>query len=215
MVKENSLEMPKIEKIEKISDKKLDDDMDLIFILDRSGSMYSSEQDTINGFNSFIEKQMTKHPHNKVTTILFDSEYEVLYSQKSITDVKPLSTEEYYVRGSTALLDAIGKTITNYERTTNKTLCVITTDGLENSSIEYSKEKIKTMVESSNWEFIYIGAGIDSYAEAGSIGIRKNNIANYEKTSEGTTNLFDAIDYATDDFMSCSEIHVSWKRKLD
>jgi Mg-chelatase subunit ChlD len=215
MVNENPLKIPESEKIETINDEKLCEDMDLIFILDRSGSMYGSERDTINGFNSFIEKQRIKHPNNKVTLILFDNDYEVIYSQKQITNVETLTTEEYYVRGSTALLDAIGKTISNYERTTNKTLCIITTDGLENSSNEYSRKQIKNMIESSSWEFIYIGAEIDSYTEAGSIGIRQDYIANYEKTSEGTDDLFDAIDYATDDMVCYSKIVPTWKRKLD
>ncbi len=205
----------KIENFEKIEVE--NEEMDLFFILDRSGSMYGSEKDTINGYNSFIEKQLSKNQNIKVTTILFNNKYETLHSQKPITDIKPLTSNEYYVRGSTALLDAIGKTITNYERTTNNALCIITTDGLENASREFNKNQIKEMIENHKWKFIFIGAGIDSYAEAKQIGIKRNHVANYEKTEAGISNMFEAVDYAVD-FCCCEfddDLDESWKEKLE
>jgi len=128
------------------------EDLDLIFLIDRSGSMYGSEEDTIGGFNSFIEKEKLKEGNTRVTTILFDHEYEMLYKRKDIDDVNKLTRDEYYVRGSTALLDAIGKTITTLDREIdNKALFVITTDGMENSSVEFSKSQIKSMIQNHNW----------------------------------------------------------------
>lgn len=175
-----------------------DKDLDLIFLIDRSGSMHGSEKDTIGGFNSFIEKERKKELNTKVTTILFDDLYEVLYERKSISDICELSEDEYYVRGCTALLDAIGKTINSLNhKIDNKVLFVIMTDGMENSSVEYSKEQIKNMISSHSWEFIFVGADIDSYSEAGKIGISKSRIANYAKSKEGYDDVFTSIDNAT------------------
>ena len=117
--------------------------LDLIFLIDRSGSMYGSEKDTIGGFNSFIKREKDKGLNTKVTTILFDHGYDVLYKRKDINDVCDLTSNEYYVRGSTALLDAIGRTIVTLEKEIcNKVLFVIMTDGMENSSVEFSKSQI-------------------------------------------------------------------------
>ena len=140
--------------------------------------MYGSEKDTMGGFNSFIEKERKKEFNTTVTTILFDHEYEILYKRTPINDVKELTSEEYYVRGSTALLDAIGKTITTLDKEIdNKVLFVIMTDGMENSSIEFSKTQVSNMIKNHDWEFIFIGADIDSYAEAGHIGIKRTHVA--------------------------------------
>ena len=192
-------------------------DLDLIFLIDRSGSMYGSEDDTIGGFNSFIEKEKLKEGNTKVTTILFDHDYEMLYKRKSIDEVDKLTRDEYYVRGSTALLDAIGKTITSLDKEIdNNVLFVITTDGMENSSLEFSKSQIRSMIQNHNWEFIFIGADIDSYSEAGNIGIKKSRIANYERSSRGVEKLYSSIDAAS----SCLRKNVSldngkWKKDLD
>ena len=162
-------------------------EMDIVFLLDRSGSMGGLEHDTIGGYNSYLKKQKDKNA--KVTTVLFDNEYEILHDRKDIKDVKKLTQKEYFVRGSTALLDAIGRTI-NYldSKKANKVMFVITTDGYENASREFSKEQIKKLIKKhDNWEFIYIGAGIDSYAEGSSIGIKKTNISNYQKSGKGTS----------------------------
>lgn len=175
-----------------------DKSLDLVFLIDRSGSMYGSEEDTIGGFNSFIEKERKNELKTNVTTILFDDKYEVLYKRKSISDVKKLTKEEYFVRGTTALLDAIGKTITTLDKEVdNNVLFVIMTDGLENASVEFSKSQIKNMIDNHNWEFIFLGADIDSYAEAGSIGIARSRVANYEKSSQGVDRLYSSISRAS------------------
>ena len=191
-------------------------DLDLIFLIDRSGSMYGSEEDTIGGFNSFIERERKKGFNTKVTTILFDDGYDVLYERRSINDVSPLTSDEYYVRGSTALLDAIGKTITSLEqKIDNKTLFVITTDGMENSSVEFSKAQISNMINNLNWEFIYVGADIDSYSEASQIGFRKSRVANYEKSARGVDDLYLSIGNATDYIRENRVFEEEWKRNLE
>ena len=195
-----------------------DEEMDLFFILDRSGSMYGTENDTINGFNAFIEKQLARNHNIRVTTILFDGKYEVLYSRKPIHEVRPLTREDYFVRGSTALLDAIGRTITTYEREVNSAMCVITTDGYENASREFSRIQIRNMIKNCGWEFVYIGADIDSYGEASRIGIRQSRVANYSKSSVGIDNMYDAVDKVTARFYETRDIndeHVEWKKDLD
>lgn len=192
-------------------------DLDLIFLIDRSGSMYGSEDDTIGGFNSFIEKERKKEFNTNVTTILFDHEYEMLYKRKSINDVDPLTREEYFVRGSTALLDAIGKTITSLDKEIdNKVLFVITTDGKENASIEFSKAQISNMIKNHSWEFIFIGADIDSYSEAGHLGIRKSRVANYRKSAEGVERMFNSVENATMHLRKNRDLDdFNWKKVLD
>lgn len=179
--------------------------------------MYGSEEDTIGGFNSFIEKEKLKEGTTRVTTILFDHEYEMLYKRKDIGDVDKLTREEYYVRGSTALLDAIGKTITALDKEIdNKVLFVITTDGMENASIEFSKSQIKSMIQNHNWEFIFIGADIDSYSEAGQLGFTKSRIANYDKSSRGYEKLYKSIDFATTSMRNDVSLdEVNWKKDLE
>lgn len=197
---------------------KSDKELDVVFLLDRSGSMSGMEQDTIGGYNSYLNKQRNNTYSTKITTVLFDNEYELLHNRTDIKDVKDLTSHEYYVRGCTALLDAIGKTINELSSKVgeNKVLFVITTDGLENASREYTKEKIKSLISSHpHWEFLYIGANIDSYAEGASIGIRSSNISNYCKTKKGTKNLFSAIDKATTMMYECASLNEEWKEELD
>ena len=193
------------------------EDLDLIFLIDRSGSMYGSEEDTIGGFNSFIEKEKLKEGNTRVTTILFDHEYEMLYKRKDIDGVNKLTRDEYYVRGSTALLDAIGKTITTLDREIdNKALFVITTDGMENSSVEFSKSQIKSMIQNHNWEFIFIGADIDSYSEARQLGIKKSRVANYDKSARGVEKMYSSIDFASTSMReNVSLDNVNWKKDLE
>ena len=195
----------------------LNQDLDLIFLIDRSGSMHGSEKDTIGGFNSFIEREREKGFNTKVTTILFDDAYEVLYERKSINDVSDLTENEYYVRGCTALLDAIGKTITTLNhKIDNKVLFVIMTDGMENSSVEFSKEQIKNMISNHTCAFIFIGADIDSYAEAGALGIRKSRTAYYEKSKRGVEDLYSSVENVT--FCMRNEISLddaNWKKDLE
>lgn len=193
-------------------------EMDVVFLLDRSGSMAGIEKDTIGGYNSYLEKQRKNKLNNKITTVLFDNEYELLHDRVDIKDVKDITDKEYYVRGCTALLDAIGITITNLDKHVkdNKVLFVITTDGLENASREYTKEKIKDLINKHpNWEFLYIGANIDSYSEGASLGIKRNNIANYSKTKKGTSALFESIGNVSMSMYCERSIDESWKEKLE
>lgn len=193
-------------------------EMDVVFLLDRSGSMSGSETATIEGYNSYLNKQRKNKLNTKITTVLFDDKYELLHEQKSITQINNLTEKEYYVRGCTALLDAIGITITNLDKKVgnNKVLFVITTDGLENASQEFNKQKIKSLIEShSNWEFIYIGANIDSYSEGTSIGISRKNISNYSKTKKSTAALFDCIGDACMCLYEEKELSSNWKSKLE
>ena len=191
------------------------EEMDIVFLLDRSGSMGGIEEDTIGGYNSYLKQQ--KNNNVRVTTVLFDNQYEMLTNRENIKNVSYLDNKKYFVRGSTALLDAIGKTI-NYLDNENckKVLFIITTDGLENSSIEFSKEKINKMIKKhDNWEFMYIGADIDSYHEGESIGIKKYNIANYTKSKKGVSQLFNAVSKASDAMYENSIISSDWKDELE
>ena len=193
-----------------------DQDLDLIVAIDKSGSMWGSEKDTMGGFNAFIEKEKNKEFNTKVTTILFNDGYEVLYERKAIEDVGELTSKEYYVGGSTALLDAIGRTITSLNsKIENKVLFVVMTDGMENSSIEYSKKQIKNMISSHSWEFIFIGADIDSYGEAGSIGFKKSRIANYEKSNAGINDAYYSVACAADSMRKNMDLDdANWDAEL-
>ena len=175
---------------------------EIIFLLDRSGSMAGLESDTIGGFNAFIEKERQLEGETIVTAVLFDDRYEILWN--GIDANKAILTDkEYYVRGSTALLDAVGKTIldvgyrlskTSEETRPGKVIFVITTDGLENSSREFSYKKVKELIkhqqEKYNWEFIFLGANIDAAKEAGNIGICKDNAYSFEASKAGVEKMY-------------------------
>lgn len=195
--------------------KRINNEMDVIFLLDRSGSMGGIEKDTIGGYNSYIDSQRGKNV--KVTTILFDDKYEVLHNREDVDNIKKLTNKEYYVRGCTALLDAIGKTIKTLEsKNPNKVIFFITTDGYENASKEYNKSQIKELIEShKDWKFMYIGADIDSYSEGRSLGIDDSFIANYEKSEKGVTKLFSALSSASECYYESNELKKSWKNELE
>ncbi len=195
--------------------KRINNEMDVVFLLDRSGSMGGIENDTIGGYNSYIDSQRGKNI--KVTTILFDDKYEVLHNREDANNIKKLTNKEYYVRGCTALLDAIGKTIKTLEsKNPNKVIFFITTDGYENASKEYNKSQIKELIEShKDWKFMYIGADIDSYSEGANIGIAEDNIANYRKSSKGVTKLFSALSSASECYYESNELKKSWKNELE
>ena len=172
---------------------------EVVFILDRSGSMSGLEADTIGGFNSMIEKQKKEDGEAYISTILFDDRSEVLYDRVPVNKVEPMNDKQYFVRGCTALLDALGGAIHHIanvhkyareEDRPEKTLFIITTDGMENSSHVYSYDKVKKMVEKEkskyDWEFLFLGANIDAIEVAGRFGIDADRAINYECDSEGT-----------------------------
>lgn len=188
---------------------------DLIFMLDRSGSMKKQAKTTIKEYNSYIENM--EEENIKVTTVLFDDEYEMITRRKDVDEVKKITKEIYYPRGCTALYDAIGKTIKYMdEEETQKVIFIIITDGLKNCSIRYSKDKIKSMIyRHSNWEFIYLGADIDSFNEGTNIGIDEKNISNFEKGNKGTHNLFKSIKKTVDMFCEDAFVSKDWKDDLE
>ena len=172
---------------------------EIVFILDRSGSMSGLEGDTIGGYNSMIDKQKKEEGEVLISTVLFDGETEVLHDRIPLDKIGPITDREYYVRGSTALLDAVGGAIHHIgnvhkyareEDVPEKTLFIITTDGMENSSRNYSYDKVKKMIERQkeryHWEFIFIGANIDAVSVAGRFGVDKHHAVTYECDSEGT-----------------------------
>lgn len=191
--------------------------LDIIFLLDRSGSMSGSENNTINSYNSYLSKQKKNKYLTKITTILFDDQYEILFNRENIKEVKYLTNKEYYVRGCTALYDAIGKTINFYSRQIkNKVLFIIITDGLENASREFDKLRIKQLIQNHpNWEFIYLGANIDTYSEATKIGIKESNIASYQKTKKGFNDIFEAVDEATISLLKHDNLSNKWNQRLN
>lgn len=175
---------------------------EIVFLLDRSGSMSGLENDTIGGFNSFIKNQCELDGETIVTTVLFDDKYEILWDGVNGKQLE-LTSKDYYVRGATALLDAVGKTIINVgNRLANtdelkrpgKVIFVITTDGYENASREFSYKKIKEMIthqqEKYNWEFIFLGANIDTAAEANNLGISEVNAFSYDASEEGIKDMY-------------------------
>ena len=209
---------------------------ELVFILDRSGSMSGLESDTIGGFNSMIAKQQKETGDAIVSTVLFDDETDVIHDRVSIKDVKKLTEDDYYVRGCTALLDAVGGAIHHignvhkYAREEDrpaKTLFVITTDGLENASKNYSFKDIKRMIERQkekyNWEFLVLGANIDAIEVAGNMGIAKDRAANYNCDEEGTALNYRVLEAAVSRVRkckSCADMSTAfaggaWKADID
>lgn len=189
--------------------------LDVVFLLDMSGSMQGMEEDTIGGYNGYLDNM--KDSDAKVTTVLFNGSHEMITNGKCIKNVKKLSRKQYIPGGSTALLDAIGDTIKYMDdKCSNKVLFIITTDGEENSSRRYTKEDIKKLINiHDNWEFIYLGADIDSYSEASSIGIKSNRTSNYKKTSKGVSKLFDKLKNMSWLYMEENCISDDWKDGLD
>ena len=192
-------------------------ELDVVFILDRSGSMSGSEENTITSFNEYLEKEKKNKFKTNITTVLFSHEFEYLHKREDVKSVKPLTNKDYYVGGCTALYDALGNSILDLEKVNpKKALFIIITDGYENASMEFNKDKIKKLIKKhSEWEFIYIGADIDSYASAGEIGIRKDNIANYKKDRAGTNILFNAVGNFECEYLSDTPITSRWKKDLD
>lgn len=178
---------------------------EIIYILDRSGSMGGLEADTIGGYNSMLAKQKKEEGEALFSTVLFDDKIEVLHDRKPIGEIEPITDKDYYVRGCTALLDAVGGAIHHIrnvhkyirdEDVPEKTLFIITTDGMENASKEYDYAKVKKMVEQqkeAGWEFIFLGANIDAVEVAGRFGVAASRAVRYECDSVGTALNFTAM----------------------
>lgn len=201
---------------------------ELVFILDRSGSMSGLEADTIGGFNSMVEKQKKENGEALVSTILFDNESEVIHDRVSLDKIKKMTDKDYYVRGCTALLDAIGGAIHHIgnihkyarpEDIPEHTLFIITTDGMENASHSYTSEKVKKMIEerkkNDNWEFIFLGANIDAVETARNFGIDEDHAANYNCDAEGTALNFAVISDAICEVRASKPLSRKWKAKID
>lgn len=201
---------------------------ELVFILDKSGSMSGLESDTIGGYNAMLKKQQEDPGEAIVTTVLFDDHYELLHDRISIKGIRPITEKEYFVGGSTALLDAIGKTIhkignvqrhTSEDLRADQVLFVITTDGMENASREYTYEKIKQMIEDQKakygWEFIFLGANIDAVTTAARFGINADRAANYNADGEGTRLNYQAVSEVVSYIRINKTISEHWKEEID
>ena len=201
---------------------------EIVFILDRSGSMAGLEEDTIGGFNAMIEKQKREPGEAYVSTVLFDNTCDVIHDRVAIRKVAPMTRKEYYVRGCTALLDAIGGAIHHIgnihkyareEARPEKTLFVITTDGMENASREYTYPRLKAMIERQKekygWEFLFLGANIDAAKEAARFGIDADRAANYHADRQGTAVIYEAVSEAVCSVRASRPMSKAWKRSID
>ena len=202
---------------------------ELVMILDRSGSMGGLESDTIGGYNSMLQKQSKEEGDVLVSTVLFDDYSKVVHDRVPIGEIKPLTDKEYYVRGCTALLDAIGGAIHHIgnihkyareEDRPEKTIFVITTDGMENASEHYTFDQVRRMVnrqqERYGWEFIFLGANMDAVSVAGNIGIRRNRAVEYLNDGAGIALNYEVISEAVTSMRTCAApIDGSWKKKIE
>ncbi len=202
---------------------------EIIFILDRSGSMGDLESDTIGGFNAMLAKQKKVPGEARVTTVLFDDQYELLHHRIPLEGICPITDKEYYVRGCTALLDAIGKTIhqlvhtlkhTTEDYRPEKVIFIITTDGLENASKEYSYSKVQQIIkhqtEKYHWEFLFMGANIDAIAEASKLGIKEDRAVTYENNAQGVALNYEVIADTLEQVRVCKEpLRADWKKRIE
>ena len=201
---------------------------ELVFILDRSGSMAGLEADTIGGFNAMIGTQKKEAGEAYVSTVLFDNVSEVVHDRVSLEKIESMTREQYYVRGCTALLDAVGGAIHHIgnvhkyareEDRPEKTLFVITTDGMENASRQYTYDKVRAMIqrqkEKYGWEFIFLGANIDAAKEAARFGIDEDRAANYHADCKGTAVIYEAMSDAVCCLRAGRPMSKEWKRSVD
>ena len=201
---------------------------ELVFILDKSGSMGGLESDTIGGFNSMLQKQKAVDGECRITTVLFDNNYELLHDRIDIRAVAPITEKEYYVGGSTALLDAIGRTIhkvgtaekhTADDYRAEKVLFVIITDGQENASRAYSSDRVKAQIERQKkeygWEFIFLGANIDAVETAKRFGISRDRAQNYQSDAEGVELNFRVMSDAVTSFRDCASMPKAWNEEIE
>lgn len=201
---------------------------ELVFILDRSGSMSGLEDDTIGGFNAMIEKQKREPGEVLVSTVLFDNVSDVIHDRIDIQRIRPITRKDYFVRGCTALLDAVGsaihhiKNVHKYAREEDrleKTLFVITTDGMENASQHYSYDRVKALIQECTqkygWEFLFLGANIDAAKEAARFGIRQENAANYHADKLGTSVIYSAVSEAVCNVRASRPMGKQWRQRID
>ena len=201
---------------------------ELVFILDRSGSMAGLESDTIGGFNAMLEKQKKQDGECLVSTVLFDNVSEVLHDRVRLSEIKPMTDREYTVRGCTALIDAIGGAIHHIgnvhkyarrEDVPDRTMFIITTDGMENASNMYSAELVKRMItrqkEKYGWEFLFIGANIDAVETARHYGINEDRAVNYHADAKGTGILYESVACAVSQVRACAPLDDGWRDSLD
>ncbi len=200
---------------------------ELVFILDRSGSMAGLESDTIGGFNAMIEKQKKDDIPCYVSTILFNGESEVIHDREKIKEIRPMTDRDYVVGGCTALLDAIGGAIHHIGRlhkyfgkgAPQHTMFVITTDGFENASCRYTSDQVKMMIERQKerygWEFLFIGANIDAIETAGKMGIAPDRAVNYNADKKGTAILYDAVAEAVTAVRANAPLKADWMDSID
>ena len=200
---------------------------ELVMILDRSGSMQGLEKDTIGGYNGMLEKQKSGEGDVLVTTILFDDRSEMIHDRVNIREIVPITDKEYYVRGCTALLDAVGDAIRHIEGIhkyareedrPGKTVFVITTDGYENASRHYGYNDVKRMIEQQKekgWEFLFLGANIDAANVAAKVGIAPDRAANYVHDSVGTALNYECVSEAVCEMRMTGAMPKAWKQKID
>ncbi len=200
---------------------------ELVFILDKSGSMSGLEDDTIGGFNSMLAKQKNLDRKVLVSTVLFNDTNDVIHDRVDIQEVQPITNEEYFVGGCTALLDAVGESIKHIsnihkyareEDVPENTLFVITTDGMENASRSYSYEDVKKQIEdkkSNGWEFIFLAANIDAVEVGSRMGIRRNRVANYYHDKEGVKASFEALSKVSEDVARYKRIRTNWAKDIN
>ena len=201
---------------------------EIVFILDRSGSMSGLEADTVGGFNAMIAKQKREPGEALISTVLFDDESVVIHDRVPVQNIAPMTERDYYVRGCTALLDAIGGAIHHignvhkYARTEDvpeHTLFVITTDGMENASRRYDGERVKQMIERQKarhgWEFLFLGANIDAAKEAARFGIGADRSVNYKCDEAGTALNYEVISEAVCSVRAARPLGADWKRRID
>ena len=201
---------------------------ELVFILDRSGSMAGLEGDTIGGFNAMIEKQKREPGEAYVSTILFDNNSTVIHDRVDIQKISHLTRKDYYVRGCTALLDAVGKAIHHIgnvhkyareEDRPEKTMFIITTDGMENASRQYNYERVRKMIEHEKekygWEFLFLGANIDAVGMANRFGIGEDRAVNFHSDSQGTALNYEVMCEAIRTVRSSAPLSREWKKRID
>lgn len=200
---------------------------ELVFILDRSGSMYGLEPDTIGGFNSLLEKQKNEAGEAFVTTVLFDNRQRMLHDRLPLTDVPAMTAEDYTVGGSTALLDAVGDTIKHIARIhkyapadhrPEKTLFVIITDGMENASARFTYEQVKALIsheqEKYGWEFLFLAANLDAAVEGARFGIAEDHSVTYKCDSEGTALNYAVLSDAVSEIRNCGGLMPEWSAPI-